>query len=104
MPINDFLCSLADDQAECAIGIILSGTASDGTLGLRAIFGAGGLCMVQEPATAKFDSMPQSAIKAGYATYILPPEKCRRNCWNFRGRKAFVNKYRELFRRAAERT
>ncbi len=75
MPINAFLCSLADDQAERAIGIILSGTASDGTLGLRAILGAGGVCMVQEPATAKYDGMPQSAINAGYATYILPVEK-----------------------------
>jgi two-component system CheB/CheR fusion protein len=75
MPINDFLRALAEDQAEYAIGIILSGTASDGTLGLRAILGVGGVCMVQEPDTAKFDSMPQSAINAGYATHILPVEK-----------------------------
>ncbi|MEI7843837.1 MAG: CheR family methyltransferase, partial [Gallionellaceae bacterium] len=54
-----------------AIGIILSGTASDGTLGLRAILGVGGVCMVQEPATAKYEGMPQSAINAGYATHIL---------------------------------
>ncbi len=75
LPIDGFLRSLADDQAERAIGIILSGTASDGTLGLRAILGAGGVCMVQEPSTAKYDSMPQSAINAGYATHILPVEK-----------------------------
>ncbi|TNC99793.1 MAG: hypothetical protein FD121_19 [Gallionellaceae bacterium] len=72
LPIDGFLRSLADDQAEHAIGIILSGTASDGTLGLRAILGVGGVCMVQTPATAKYDGMPQSAIKAGYATHILP--------------------------------
>ena len=75
MPIDAFLRSLADDQAEHAIGIILSGTATDGTLGLRAILGAGGVCMVQEPSTAKYDGMPQSAIGAGYATHILPVEK-----------------------------
>lgn len=75
MPIDAFLRSLADDQAEQAIGIVLSGTATDGTLGLRAILGAGGVCMVQEPSTAKYDGMPQSAIAAGYATHILPVEK-----------------------------
>lgn len=72
MPIDTFLRSLAEDQAERAIGIILSGTATDGTLGLRAILGAGGVCMVQDPATAKYDGMPQSAINAGYATHTRP--------------------------------
>lgn len=72
LPINDFFHSLACDQADNAIGIILSGTASDGTLGLRDILCAGGVCMVQEPASAKYDGMPQSAIAAGYATHILP--------------------------------
>ena len=74
LPINGFLSSLADDRAERAIGIILSGTASDGTKGLGAILGAGGVCMVQEPASAKYDGMPQSAIDAGFATHILPVE------------------------------
>ena len=72
LPIDGLLRSLADDQAEHAIGIILSGTASDGTQGLRAILDAGGVCMVQEPSTAKYDGMPQSAITAGFATHILP--------------------------------
>jgi len=75
LPIDGFLSSLADDQANRAIGIILSGTASDGTLGLRAILGVGGLCMVQTPDTAKYDSMPQSAINAGYVTHILNVEE-----------------------------
>ena len=75
MPIDGFLRSLAEDQAERAIGIILSGTATDGTLGLRAILGGGGVCMVQEPSTAKYDGMPTSAINAGYATHILPVEQ-----------------------------
>jgi two-component system CheB/CheR fusion protein len=72
MPIDAFFRSLAEDQAERAIGIILSGTATDGTLGLRAILGAGGVCMVQEPLDAKYDGMPQSAIAAGYVTHVLP--------------------------------
>ncbi|MDO8292312.1 MAG: chemotaxis protein CheB, partial [Gallionella sp.] len=58
MPIDAFLRSLADDRGERAIGIILSGTGTDGTLGLRAILGAGGVSLVQEPATAKYDGMP----------------------------------------------
>jgi two-component system CheB/CheR fusion protein len=75
MVIDSFLRSLAEDQGEKAIGIILSGTGTDGTLGLRAIQGAGGITLVQEPSTAKYDGMPVSAIHAGYATYTLPVEK-----------------------------
>ena len=75
MPIDAFLRSLAEDQGEQAIGIILSGTGTDGTLGLRAIIGAGGISLVQEPASAKYDGMPSSAIQAGYATHVLPVEK-----------------------------
>jgi len=75
MPIDSFLRSLAEDQGEKAIGIILSGTGTDGTLGLRAIIGAGGISLVQDPATAKYDGMPSSAIQSGYATHILPVEK-----------------------------
>jgi two-component system CheB/CheR fusion protein len=75
MPIDAFLRSLAEDQGERAIGIILSGTGTDGTLGLRSILGAGGITLVQEPATAKYDGMPASAIKSGYATHVLPVEK-----------------------------
>ncbi|TSA40544.1 MAG: SAM-dependent methyltransferase [Betaproteobacteria bacterium] len=75
MPIDAFLRSLAEDQGEQAVGIILSGTGSDGTLGLRAILGSGGISLVQEPASAKFDGMPVSAIQAGYATHVLAVEK-----------------------------
>jgi two-component system CheB/CheR fusion protein len=77
MPIDAFLRSLADDQGENAIGIILSGTGTGtgGTLGLRAIHGAGGISLVQGPTTAKYDGMPVSAIQAGYATHVLPVEK-----------------------------
>lgn len=65
MPIDGFMRSLADDQATRAIGILLSGTGTDGTLGLRAILASGGVSLVQAPATAKYDGMPQNAIKAG---------------------------------------
>ncbi len=75
MPIDAFLRSLADDQSERAIGIVLSGTGTDGTQGLRAILGAGGISLVQDPSTAKYDGMPSSAINAGYATHVLPVEK-----------------------------
>lgn len=75
IPIDVFLRSLAEDQGDRAIGIILSGTGTDGTLGLRAILGAGGISLVQAPATAKYDGMPNSAIQAGYATHVLPVEK-----------------------------
>jgi two-component system CheB/CheR fusion protein len=74
LPIDGFFRSLADDQDERAIGIILSGTGADGTLGLRAIHGGGGQCIVQTPATAKYDRMPQSAINSGYTTHILNVE------------------------------
>lgn len=75
MPIDAFLRSLAEDQGEKAIGIILSGTGTDGTLGLRAILGAGGVSLVQEPTSAKYDGMPASAIGSGYATHVMPADK-----------------------------
>jgi len=74
MPIDAFLRSLADDQGEKAIGIVLSGAGTDGTLGLRAILGAGGVTLVQEPGSAGFDGMPTSAIRSGYATQVLAVE------------------------------
>jgi two-component system CheB/CheR fusion protein len=75
MAIDAFLRSLAEDQGESAIGIILSGTGSDGTQGLRAILGAGGVSLVQDPATAKYNGMPDSAINAGYATRVMAVDK-----------------------------
>lgn len=75
MPIDAFLRSLAEDLGEHAIGIVLSGTGTDGTLGLRAILGAGGFTLVQEPIGARYEGMPASAIHAGYASLVLPPDK-----------------------------
>ena len=65
MPVDFFLRSLAEDQQENAVGIILSGTGSDGTLGVRAVFGAGGVTLAQEPSSAKYDGLRASAIKSG---------------------------------------
>ncbi len=75
LPIDTFFRSLAEDQGERAICVILSGSGSDGTLGLRAVHGAGGISFVQEPSTAKYDGMPSSAVQSGLATYVLPVEK-----------------------------
>ena len=75
MPIDSFLCSLAADQQDLAVGIILSGTGTDGALGLQAIQGVGGIAMAQEPTDAKFDGMPSHAIQVGCVTHILPVEK-----------------------------
>ena len=74
LPIDSFFRALASDLAESAVGIILSGTGTDGTLGIRAIHGAGGLGLVQEPSTARFDGMPASALKSGFATQALAVE------------------------------
>ena len=74
MPIDHFLRSLAEDQGSRAIGVILSGTASDGTLGLKAVKAEGGITFAQEPESAKYDGMPRSAIAAGCVDFVLPPE------------------------------
>jgi two-component system CheB/CheR fusion protein len=73
MPIDSFLCALAADRGSKALGVILSGTGSDGTLGLQAIKAADGVTFAQETQTAKFDAMPRSAIGAGVADFVLSP-------------------------------
>ena len=75
LPIDLFFRSLAQDQQQHSIGVILSGMGSDGTLGLRAIKEMAGVALVQDPATAKFDSMPRSAIEAGLADIVAPVEE-----------------------------
>ena len=72
LPIDFFFRSLAHDQHERSVGVILSGMGSDGTQGLRAIKEAAGLTLVQEPGSAKFDGMPRSAITAGCADIVAP--------------------------------
>jgi two-component system CheB/CheR fusion protein len=73
--IDLFLRSLAEDQQERSICIILSGTGSHGTQGLKAVKAAGGMAMVQDPATAEYNNMPQSAIATGLADFVLPVEQ-----------------------------
>jgi len=73
LPINVLFSSLARDQGASAIGVVLSGMGSDGTPGLLAIQAAGGLCVVQDPGSAQFDSMPNSAIAAGCADFVDVP-------------------------------
>jgi len=72
LPIDFFLRSLADDRQEQSIGVILSGMGSDGSTGLRAVKEKNGIVMVQEPATAKFDSMPRNAIDSVVVDIIAP--------------------------------
>ncbi|HOQ46118.1 MAG TPA: chemotaxis protein CheB [Bryobacteraceae bacterium] len=72
--VDSFLRSLALSQQERAIAVILSGTGSDGTLGVQAISEEGGIVLVQAPQTAKFDGMPRSAVATGCADFVLPPE------------------------------
>jgi two-component system CheB/CheR fusion protein len=73
LPIDFFFHSLAQDQHERAIGIVLAGTGSDGMLGIRAIKNEGGMLMVQKPESAAFDSMPNSCINTGLVDYVLTP-------------------------------
>lgn len=74
MPIDSFFRSLAEDQGQNAVGIILSGTGSDGSLGIRAIKAEGGIILAQD-GSAKYNGMPKSAIATGSVDYILPPER-----------------------------
>ncbi|HWJ17890.1 MAG TPA: chemotaxis protein CheB [Geobacterales bacterium] len=78
LPINRFFVSLAEDQKGAAIGVILSGTASDGTVGLQAIKSEGGVAFAQDPKSAVYPGMPESAILAGYVDFVLPPEEIAR--------------------------
>jgi two-component system CheB/CheR fusion protein len=73
LPIDYFFRSLAQGLQESAIGIVLSGTGSDGTLGVRAIKGEGGMVVVQSPDSCEYDGMPRSAIATGQVDYELPP-------------------------------
>ena len=74
MPIDHFFQSLAASQKDKAIGVILSGTASDGTAGLRAIKNEDGITFAQDPASARYEGMPRNAILANVVDFILQPE------------------------------
>lgn len=74
MPIDHFMRSLAEEQGDCAIGVILSGSGTDGTLGLAEIRAQGGVTFAQDEGTAKYDSMPRSAAGQGWVDYVLSPK------------------------------
>jgi two-component system CheB/CheR fusion protein len=74
LPVDTFFQSLAEDCGAHAIGVVLSGTGRDGSVGLAAIKAAGGITFVQDPKTAKFDGMPRSALESGAADFCLSPE------------------------------
>jgi len=73
LSIDHFLCSLAKDQQEYALGVVLSGTGTDGTHGLEEIKAAGGIAFAQDEASAKYTGMPLSAMQSGCVDFILPP-------------------------------
>ena len=78
LPVDYFLTSLAEDRGNRAVGVILSGTASDGTVGLKAIKAEGGVTFAQDSKSAKYDGMPRSAIAANCVDLVLPPEAIAR--------------------------
>ena len=75
LSVNFFMRSLAEERKSGAIGVILSGTGADGTLGLESIKAEGGITFAQDPATARYDGMPRSAIDSGCVDFVLPPKE-----------------------------
>ncbi len=89
LPVDELFRSLGQDQRERAIGIILSGTGSDGALGLKDIVANGGMVLVQAPESAQFDGMPRSAIATGLVAHVLPISKMPRILLSY-ARHAYV--------------
>ncbi len=83
LPIDVLFSSLAREQAEQAIGVVLSGMGSDGTLGLQAIRGQGGLTLAQSPETAQFDAMPRSAMEAGTCDIVAAPAELPQHIFRY---------------------
>jgi len=83
LPIDAFFRSLAQDQGGNAIGIVLSGTGTDGTIGLKAIKGEAGMTMAQDRESASYDGMPRSAIATELVDFILPPDKMPEQLINY---------------------
>ena len=81
MSVDHFMRSLAEHKGNRAIGVILSGSGSDGTLGMGEIQAHGGVTFAQDDETAKYDGMPRSAVAAGYVDYILPPKGIAKELW-----------------------
>jgi chemotaxis methyl-accepting protein methylase len=92
LPIDSFFKSLADDQHERSVGVILSGMGSDGTQGIRAIKERAGVVLVQDPATAKFDAMPRSAVDSSMADFVGPAEELPAKLTAFQQHRPLVAK------------
>lgn len=90
-PIDTFLASLAEERKAHALCVILSGTGSDGTSGIKSIKEHDGLVLIQDPASAKFDGMPRSAINTGLADFVLPPRELAEEILNFSNYPAIVD-------------
>ena len=106
LPIDYFFRSLASEKGKNSIAIILSGTGSDGTLGIKAIKEVGGIVMVQDLKSAKFDGMPKNAISTGLSDFILSPEKMAEALVDFLQHpitqklmsiESFISKYSDAF-------
>ena len=95
LPIDFFFRSLAQDQHERAIGIVLSGTGSDGTLGVRAIKGEGGMVMVQKIQSTEYDGMPCNAIATGLVDFELLPQEMPAKIIAY-ATQVFANSYRRI--------
>src|SRR5882724_7048048 len=91
LPVDQLFRSQGQDQRERAIGIILSGTGSDGALGLKEIVANGGIVLVQAPESAQFDGMPRNAIATGLVAHVLPIAKMPRVLMSY-ARHAYVRK------------
>ncbi len=97
-PIDHFLHSLAEEEADRAIGIILSGSGSDGTQGLLAVKAAGGITFAQDQKTSKYPTMPANAIASGCVDFVLPPEKIVRELSRIAGHPLIAPSEEDLAR------
>jgi two-component system CheB/CheR fusion protein len=101
--VNFFFNSLAQNYGERAIGIILSGTGSDGAFGIRAIKASGGITIAQSPSTAKYDGMPVSAINTGKVDIVIPIDSIAielwKKCWRDYQRDDDCTNLQTYFRR-----
>ncbi len=96
LSIDVFFESLAKERGSKAIGVILSGTGTDGTKGIEAIKSEGGVIIVQDPITTEFDGMPNSAINTGYADLILSPEMMGDELVEFVNEAPLIKSFNEL--------
>ncbi len=93
-PIDAFFASLAEEKREHSIAVVLSGTGSDGTKGVKAIKEVGGLVIAQDPDSSKFDGMPRSVINTGLADFVLSPEEIAEEILNFSNTDILLKPFR----------